>query len=858
MFKASLRSVLGHLPRFLLSSLAVVLGIAFMVGSLTFTGMLKQSIKQLTTSAIPDIAISRKGTYESDTTVSFSSQQMLQESDFAPVSRVDGVVSIDGVLSNPGVYPLNAEGRVASASQAPGLGFSWMTAPAYGGQPGIVVVEGHEPTSSQEVAVDPQTYRKLGVSLGEQIRIATPQETITRTLVGTATFGNSSGVGASYTFFTTEDAQRVLLGEGITGFQMGWVTLDENRRDEDSRRQIVDEINKVLPEGWEATDGGKVAEFNSSYIDKSLSFVNTFLLVFAGIGLVVAIFLIVNTFSILVAQRGRELALLRALGASRGQVSRSVLFESLVIGLIGSAGGLGLGCLLAWGISWAMSQSGVDMSTASPVPSLSTVIAALVVGILVTVASAWFPAQRGSRIPPVVAMTGQLDNDRPRFGRKEIMFIGLGLMGLGSMLAGTLWLDEDGAFLVGLGAVLLLISMTTTGAIIGTPLLWLLGGLWRLVFRTPGKLASLNTKRHPRRTASTATALVVGLTLVSTISILGSSTIASVRSLAGDMMHEDFRITPASAFTGMPGSLVDRFAEIDGVKTVIAQRTLYTVDAEKKSVTITGVDPQFLGATLTMTIVDGQEYTDNEGEAIISRKYADSHSLKVGDIHEVTSPATVAAYGLRIVGIFEVPEGMQSPSVMTGMTTMTALGASGSLSTVGITLTEDADRDAVKQQLTDALADQPMLKVEDRDEFVDSQTSTINTTLNTIYALLGLAIVIAILGIVNTLVLSTIERTRELGLLRAVGMQRSQLRRMIALESITIALLGAVLGVGLGLSVGICLQHVLVNQGLRVLAINWTLVAVCMGGAVLVGVLAAVSPARRAARMNILDAIAHE
>lgn len=856
MLKASWRSVLGHLPRFILSALAVVLGIAFMVGALTFTGMLRQSFNQLGTSAIPDIDISPAGTYDSTSMMASATGTLLPTSVIDEVARIDGVERADGVLTSMGVYALNSEGRVVMTTQAPGMGFSYMTAPAYGGQPGITIVEGRAPQQPGEVVVDPTTFDKLGIAIGDEITLATNEGMITRTLVGTGSWGGSS-FGAAYTFFDPADAQAVLLPPGSEGFQMGWISLEESARDDASRQRIVEEINAILPSGWQATDGGEVAEYTTSFINQAMSYVNTFLMVFAVIGLVVAVFLIVNTFSILVAQRGRELALLRALGASQGQVSRSVLFEALVIGLLGAIGGLLMGVLLAWGISAAMASMDMALTGARPVPSTSTIIASLVVGIVVTVASAWLPARRGARVPPVAAMTGQIEDNRPGFGPAEVVASLLGIIGLGLVLTGAVWIDHDRALFVGIGAVLLLVSLALLGAIIGRPLLWALGALWQGLFRTPGRLAALNTARQPRRTAATAAALMIGLTLVSALSVLGSSASASIHSTAQDLMHDDFRIT-AAAMTRLPTTLPDTMAQVDGVGEVVVHRALYATDTNGDFVQVVGFAPDHFNAMETQTLASGRLFTDTVGEVIVSQEFADANDLVAGDQYPIINPYDRQPMTLDIVGVFTTPEGVDAGSINTSLETMAALGESTSASSIGILLDDGADPAQVREGLEGTLTEHPMVAVLDRTEFIDNQTAQIDALLNVIYALLGLAIVIAVLGIVNTLVLSTIERTRELGLLRAVGLQRSQLRTMITLESVAIAVLGAVLGVMLGIGVGAALQRTLSDSGLSVLGINWSLVAVCLVGSVLVGVIAAASPARRAARMRILDAIAHE
>ncbi|GAA2180290.1 ABC transporter permease [Brooklawnia cerclae] len=853
MWKAAWKSVLGHPARFILSILAVVLGIAFMVGALTFTGMIQQSFDSITRGTIADVDISPEGTYDTETTVGTTAQPApLTEADLDAVRAVDGVESAEGVISTMGVYPLDASGHVTTTGGAPSIGSTWLDAPAFGHQPGIVLKSGSAPSADDEVAIDPVTFDGLGLSLGDEVELATEQGIITKTVVGTATWGSGGTIGAQYTFFTTAEAQRLFL-DGQDGFQQGWVTVDEGA----DRAAVAEAVDAVLPDGYAATDGQVVADQVAGYIQTAMGFINTFLLVFAGIGLVVAVFLIANTFSILVAQRGRELALFRALGASRRQVGRSVLFEAFVIGLAGSLLGIVVGALLAWGISAAMSAYGMDMSGTRPIPSIAAVVAAMVVGVSVTMVSAWLPSRRAGRIPPVAAMTGQLQQQTTRFGKAEVVAVVLTVIGLGAIVVGTEVLEENQAYVVGVGAVLMLVGVAGLAPLIGRPLTWLLGRLFRVLFHQTGKLADLNTVRQPRRTAATASALMIGLALVTALSVLGSSASESMERVVRDGVRSDFQISSVG-YDGIPSKVADLAADVPGVSHVTVVREGYTQTEDGGYVSILGYAPEDFNRLAAQEIVDGRMFTTAVDEAIITQDMADEDSLGVGDSLEIPNLATGQSVTFDIVGVFSTPDGIGFGSINTNVQTMESLGMADTISDMAIEMDPGADRATVHEGLDDAVAEFPTVTVLDKEEYVDQQTAQIDSMLNMVYALLALAIVIAVLGIINTLVLSTIERTRELGLLRAVGMKRGQIRLMVTLESVSIAVLGATLGMILGLIFGTALQRVLADSGLTSLVIPMSRLVAFLAASVVVGILAAVWPAQRAAGLKILDAIAHE
>lgn len=854
MWRAAWKSVLGHKSRFLLSTLAVVFGVAFMVGALTFTSMISRVFEGISKGAIADVQVAAAGSFDGDLMARPPNDlRALTDDDLASFRQVEGVAEVVGVLRSMSVYPLDAEGQVTVIGRAPGLGFNHFDAPAFNYQPGIVVQAGHEPRTDDEVNIDPNTFARLGLELGDEIDIATPSGTVTKRLVGTASWGAGNGAGAMYTFFTTAEAQRLLLPSGTVGYHMAWVTTDSGA----DRVEIAEALNEFVPAGYHAYDGEHVAETLATFVDLGMTFINTFLMVFAVIGLVVAVFLIVNTFSILVTQRTRELALFRALGASKGQVGASVLFEAFVIGLIGGALGVLAGVGLAFGISSLLVLVGVDLSEIAPIPQVKTVAAALGVSVLVTMASAWLPAHRAGKIAPVAAIIGQHERPRNSFGRLEFGASVLALPGVAGMLAGVFHLERRQALVVGIGALLCLIAMTRLAPLIGRPLIWILGRVFRVGFGIEGKLADLNTMRQPRRTAATATALMIGLTMVTALSVLGSSAAISIDSLIRDSMRSDFDIGSVG-FESLPGGLDEEVAAVPGVGEVVIVRNVMTSNLDGELQMLFSYEPRFFNARVLQTIEAGEVFGNEVGQVIVEHGFAADKGLEVGDSYQLLNPVTRAPIELSVTGIFSTPKGVSFGSINTNLETAAQMGNKYAIDQLGVLLAPDADPAQVKQGLLDVVGQYPMLKVLDREEYADQQTGMINQIFNLIYALLGLAIIIAILGIVNTLVLTTLERTRELGLLRAIGMQRYQLRVMVVLESVAISVLGAVLGILLGVGFGSALQRVLADDGLRILVVDWPQYAIFLSIAVGLGVIAAIWPAHRAARMTILDAIARE
>lgn len=847
MWRATWRSLVGHKLRLALSTLAITLAVAFVSGSLVFTNLLNAAFTNILKGTLADVNVALTGTYNQSLTGPVNQEARLTPVNLTAIGGVPGVASVTGVITVFDTYATDSSGRVIGTPGAMSVTSNWFTAPAADGGRGIVLRSGHEPREAGEIVVDPGTLEKSGHQLGDTMRVQLPKGTIDKTIVGTADWGDAGGsAGASYLFLTTPEMQH-LFADDKDVYLVGWVTAKPGE-DADT---LATRVAGVLPSGFEAVSARAASEAQASVIGSSLSFLTTFLLVFAGIAVLVASFLIVNTFTILVAQRGRELALLRAVGAKRRQVRASVLAEALVVGVIAASVGLVLGLGLAWAIKAFFAQIGFDLGTIAPTLTWQAVAASYLVGVVVTVVAALVPATTASRMPPVVAMTGELARPTRSIDRS-------GVAGVIALVAGVVLLVLGGWsgwsakwYLVGIGAVLALVGTALGTPLLGRPIVLGLGRLFRRTNGQVGVLAERNALRSPRRLAATASALTVGLTLVTTVAVLGSSASATIRASVEEGLRGDLQISSVFG-TPFPQRIADDAGAVSGVGAVHWLKTgQVTVNGDRTN--LTGMLPDAFDKVIAQTMVEGR--FPGAGEAAISDYRANRSGWKVGDSLTVTGvggePAT-----LRIVGRFENPAGVRVGGIVVSEDELHALTPVDVVSVASVNLASGADAAAVRDSLTRIVEAEPNLRITDTAQWADQQVDQVSGALNLLYALLGLALVIAVLGIVNTLALAVIERTREIGLMRAIGLTRRQLRWMVTLEAVTIAVVGSGLGVLLGLLCGVVVRQAASADGLSRLAIPWLEVVVFVLLAGAVGIIASVWPARRAARLDVLAAIA--
>ena len=844
MLKATWRSLKAHKARMLMSGLAVVLGVAFVVGTFIFTDTLEGTFDDLFSNEVPDVVVTQAlevgGDDGTGSVVSTVPNEVVEQ-----IRTLPGVAVATGDVQVLGVAVLGTDGEPVGGNGPPQLGFSF---PEYPDDPqlsGIAIVEGRAPTAEDEVAVDVRTAERGGFGVGDRIDVVTQGPRIEATVVATLRYGVSGGLaGATLTMFDRQFAQEAFVGEDA------WNQVGVLAADGVTPEQLRTDIATAIGDGYEVATGEELQDEASEQFATALGFINTFLLVFAFIALFVGTFIILNTFSMLVARRTRELALLRAIGASKRQITWSVVGEALILGLVGGALGIAVGIGVALGLRRLLGIFGAELPPGDLVIEPRTLVIGLVVGTLVTVLAAWFPARRASQVPPVAAMRD--DVALPARSLRLRAWGGSILAAVGAGLLGAAVLVEDlpeRLPTAGLGAAALLLGVIVLApvfsrrivAIVGTPV---------AASGTVGRLAVRNAQRDRRRTAATATAILIGLALVTGIGVLGASTTASTDALVDEVITADLIVQPTS-FVPFSPEVGDAIAAVPGVELISRVRQAPALVGGEQ-VLMTGIDPETAGEVQTLD-VDSAALA--AGGIAVDVEGASGAAVQAGDTVTVTW-ANGTEQDLELRQVYPGQPGFGGWVV--SLETLAGAGLPEVDSFLYVKLAPDADVEAVRADLDVIQAEYPTVQIQDQTEFKESISGQISQLLNLVYALLGLSVVIAIFGVVNTLALSIIERTREIGMLRAVGTLRSQVRTMIRWESIVISFFGAFTGVGLGLVLGISLQRLLADDGITELAIPWTLIAIVLLATAAVGVLAAVWPARRAANLDVLAAIRTE
>ncbi|KQW48673.1 ABC transporter permease [Nocardioides sp. Root1257] len=847
MLKLTLRNLFARKVRLVMSGLAIVLGVAFLSGVLVFSNGLSSTFDSIIYSSTPDGIVRPEQTSSFDaggatTTQTISPEAVDQLAALPEVARADG--DVNGI----GMSLLASDGTLVGGTGAPTLAFNHTDGPNMAGEPPMGLTSGRWPTSPDEVVLDDAAADHGDYALGDEVKLLAPfgESQRTATLVGTAEFNGGGTAGATLLVFSTEGAQDLFL-DGANAFNQVSLTAADGV----SQKALAAAAAKVAPAGFEAVTGDQVAEESQDAVGQFLDVISTFLLVFAIIAVIVGGFIIVNTFTILVAQRSRELALLRALGASRRQVTQSVLLEALVMSALAATIGIGIGWLLARGLAALFRAVGLDISSDALTLDAQAVVISYAVGVGVTLVAAFLPARRAGKVAPVAAMRADAAPVRESLRRRTIiggvlMAVGVAFAVVGLVGAGP----GPDALWIGIAAAIWILTAAGISSVIGRPVLVVCRGLFGRLFGTTGRLAGENALRDPRRTGATASALMIGLALVSCIGVLATSLNASVDDVVDEEFTSDF-LVQSTNFLPFSTSVGDSLADVDGVATVSRQQWT-GAQVGDSTVLVTANDAAF-NDIYDLDVVAGHQDLQGD-EALVSKGFAEDHGLKVGSPLKLTFLAG-KALDLEVAGIIEGSETTGDVSIPLDL--LAEAGVPRQDTSLSIMLEPGADPVAVGKAMDEAVASTPIVAVYDKQEFAESIRDQVNQLLYMIYGLLALAIVIAVIGIVNTLGLSVIERTREIGLLRAIGMSRTRLRRMITLESVAIAVLGAVLGMALGLVIGVLLRQAL-KDDLTSLGLPLGQLLVFLVIAVVVGVLAAILPAIRASRLNVLEAIATE
>ncbi len=838
--KVTIRGLLEHKLRLALTALAIVLAVTFIAGTLVLTDTLNGTFSALFGNVYQQIDFVVRGDAQLGTSAATASRKPLPGSLLTAIRAVPGVADADGEVDGYAQF-VSKTGKAIQTSNSSTIGVSIGADPQLSG---LHLVAGSEPTTASQVVMDEGTASKYGFAVGQRVKIllAGPEKTFT--ISGIAKFGTVSNlVGSTIAAFSLPTAQSVLDSPGVVD------TINILTSSGADKAAVSRQIAALLPAGDQIVSGQTVAGEETSAVSQSLSFFSTALLIFAFVSLLVGAFTILNTFSIIVGQRTRELALLRVVGASRRQVFLSVLGEAGLVGLVSSAVGLGLGVLAAIGLRALIAGFGIDFPPGPLTFEPRTAVVSLAVGTGVTVIAAVLPAVGAIRIPPVAALRG--DQAATGGTARPWLAAGAALTVIGAVLTG-LGLPGPSVPLVGLGAVCVFLGVVLLAPVIARPLSGVLGRPLARLLGMAGQLGRENSMRNPRRTARTASALMIGLALVAAISVLGASLAQSAANGAGDAISANLIVTPSSSATGGFSTRVPVMAA--ATAGVTATTSIYQGAAEVSNslVTLTAAATAKLADTAVIRTTAGSTSALAAGELLIDTSTAATDHLSVGD----TVPVKFALTGtttLRIGGIY------QANSLIGSYLVSAALFSAhySSPQPIAVLLATDGTA-ATQSRVSRALAQYPDVQVQTRAQFEQSQVASVNQLLGLVYALLALAVLIALIGIVNTLMLSVFERTREIGLLRAVGMQRRQVRTMIRAESVIISVFGAVAGIVIGTLLGLALSSALRQQGITVISVPVGRLVVFLVASAVLGLVAASWPARRAARLDVLAAISAE
>ncbi|MBO4258242.1 ABC transporter permease [Streptomyces griseorubiginosus] len=855
--KTSMRNFFAHKGRMALSAIAVLLSVGFVCGTLVFTDTMNTTFDKLFAATSSDVTVSAKGASDSGETTSDNGKPpVMPASVVARVKSAQGVEAAEGTVFSTSVTVVDAKkDNLSPSSGAPTIVGSWNGNDART----MKITSGAAPQGSDQVMVDADTADKHHLKLGDSLAVISAVGTHEARISGIASF-QVTNPGAAIFYLDTRTAQQTLVGK--TGvFTNVNVTAASGVSDDQLKRNVV----SALGTHYKVQTAKETADANQKDVESFMNVMKYAMLGFAGIAFLVGIFLIINTFSMLVAQRTREIGLMRAIGSSRKQVNRSVLAEALLLGVTGSVLGVGAGVGLAVGLMKIMGQLGMHLSTADLTVAWTTPVVGLVLGVVVTVLAAYLPARRAGKVSPMAALR---DAGAPADAKAGAVRAVLGTLltaggGFALYLAASADKATGGSLWLGLGVVLSLIGFVVIGPLLAGGVVRVLGAVLLRAFGPVGRMAERNALRNPRRTGATGAALMIGLALVACLSVVGSSMVASATDQLDKTVGTDFIIQSDSGQMITPQA-VRAVKSTPGLKRVTEYKTTeadYTTPDGRtlKDTDITAADPTYATDLRVKTVAGNLKDAYLPDSMSVHEKFAKAHGVHLGSKIRIAFKDGATA-NLTVRAITSNDGLIDAGSKYTSIATLAKYVPAEKmpLDQLVFATAKDGQQDTAYKSLKSALHDYPQYKVRDQTDYKQALKDQIGQLLNMIYGLLALAIIVAILGVVNTLALSVVERTREIGLMRAIGLSRRQMRRMIRMESVVIALFGALLGLGLGMGWGATAQKLLALEGLKVLEVPWpTLITVFLGSAV-VGLVAALIPAFRAGRMNVLNAIATE
>lgn len=842
MFRTALRNVLAHKARLLMTVLAVMLGVAFVSGTLVFTNTLSNALQNSSAKGFDQVDVAVTAESQPDVGDRIVKTPELTQALLERSAKVPGAASAVGVV-NGFTAIADKDGKLI------GGGFQSQGGNYWGAKDTrYPLVGGRAPKGEGEVLIDSRTAERAGYRVGDTVRISVDGPVLTPRITGVFTTDDGNvAAGGSLALFDTASAQKLFGKAGA------YDEIDVKAAAGTSQSALKSALDAALPKDRvETTTGAQLADDQAETISASMSGLKQGLLVFAGIALFVGTFIIANTFTMLVAQRTKELALLRAVGASRRQVTRSVLIEAFVVGAVAGVTGLLAGIGIGVGLRSLLGTLGATVPDGPLVVSPGTVAAALVVGVVITMLAAWLPGRRAAKIPPVAAMSSV---HAAASTKSLVLRNTLGALfsaaGVAVVLAATTMGGSDGQAPMGIGAVLLIIGVFILTPLLSRPLIAAAAPVLR-IFGVSGKLARQNSVRNPRRTAATASALMIGLTLITGMTVMAGSLHRSIDKMASSAIRADYVVSMANGNQLSP-DVDQKLRSVDGVTATSPMRNAPArIDGTTEY--LTGVDGSAFGKLTDLPVTDGS-FTVGGSRVVVDEGTAEHFGWKAGSAFTVHYEDG-AKQQLAVAGVYESNELIRGILLDTSALTPHVEDPSDMQVMVK---TSDGVSDGTKDKLEKALGSNPAIKVQSKEDLSNEIAKMFTLMLNMLYGLLAMAVIVAVLGVINTLAMSVFERSQEIGMLRAIGLERRSVKRMVRLESLVISLFGGVLGIGLGVFFGWAAGELLgAKMPTYELVLPWARMAVFLVLAAGVGILAALWPARRASRLNMLAAIKSE